>query len=701
MGNRLLVVTIIGCVSLAAESPVYAAPSPEMETAARFGLEEKHVRVLVEAAPYARLSADVYRQNIEKGEKTDDGWVVLHDKRLGSFHATAYSKENEIVVVFEGTRPPGDVIADVASVLDPVGESLKMEKRDVAVGMKMQAQNAATKTAKVVESAKESITTLSGEASNVAEAATARYQSAISAAKQFGESVKGGFEEVSADARKVNEFLGQKNIAGALGVIGQTAKDVNEGANNLADAAGDNLTEFGRDVAGGAREVMRDAERINEGAQELVSDVGKGFQQYGYRVAGGATELVKDWRNAGESVSENYLTATETALDVGSDIVIGDIYGTLVWSVGQNEAASNFASEIIAMYPQQRIVLAGHSLGGSLAQTSALFNDKVSAVYAFNSAPLGLVANLASTEEELTRVLSKTSIIREKGEFLSLGSPWNAGVKVPVDFIEGVPIFDSFGQHSMETLSNNLEKVSAFYNQAKERVMFERVIAGMQNQLSAITQGGSSHIGSAAYFIGRSPAQDSVREGRNTIAHVPTIRETSEYTNGFIIQAPVDLVLRWDATPADLDSHLTGPATANPNDAARFHTYFDAPGSLGTAPQALLYHDDTDSFGPEQTRINVVQPGVYRFYVHDYTNRDSTNSTAMSNSGAVVTLHHSGTPNLPEGQNLGPKVAEISIPTNKVGTVWQAFELDSRTGILNKTTTFSNVSDPASVHFNQ
>ncbi len=223
----------------------------------------------------------------------------------------------------------------------------------------------------------------------------------------------------------------------------------------------------------------------------------------------------------------------------------------------------------------------------------------------------------------------------------------------------------------------------------------------MLNLMAAQTQGQTSHIGSAAYFIGRSPAQDSVRRGRNTIAQVPTVRETSQYTNGFIIQAPVDVVLRWGATPADLDSHLTGPATANPNDATRFHTYYAAQGSLNAAPNVILYRDDVTSFGPEQTRINVVQLGVYRFYVHDFTNLDSTNSTALSNSGAVVTLHHSGTPNLPEGQNLGPKVAEITVPTNKVGTVWQAFELDSRTGILNKTTTFRNISDPASVPFNQ
>lgn len=223
----------------------------------------------------------------------------------------------------------------------------------------------------------------------------------------------------------------------------------------------------------------------------------------------------------------------------------------------------------------------------------------------------------------------------------------------------------------------------------------------MQNQLSAITVGGTSHIGSAVYFTGRSPSVDSVRENRHTVAHLQTVREASQYTNGFIIKAPVDIVLRWGANPSDLDSHLTGPASANPMDATRFHTYYAAPGNLNAAPGALLYRDVTTGLGPEQTRINTVLPGVYRFYVHDFTNGGATNSTALSNSGAVVTLHQSGSLTLPQGQNLGSQVAAIPVPTNQVGTVWQAFELDTRTGILNRTTTFSNVSNPTSVPFNQ
>lgn len=212
----------------------------------------------------------------------------------------------------------------------------------------------------------------------------------------------------------------------------------------------------------------------------------------------------------------------------------------------------------------------------------------------------------------------------------------------------------------------------------------------MQNQLAAITNGGTSHIGSAVYFMGRSPSVDAVRENQHTVAHMQTVREASQYTNGFIIQAPVDIVLRWGATPSDLDSHLTGPATSNLADGTRFHISYSARGSLTSAPNALLYRDVTSSYGPEQTRINTVQPGVYRFYVHDFSNGGNASSTALSSSGATVSLYAAGSRTLPEGNNLGAQVSTMNVPTGQAGTVWNAFELDSRTGILNKVGTITN-----------
>jgi hypothetical protein len=116
----------------------------------------------------------------------------------------------------------------------------------------------------------------------------------------------------------------------------------------------------------------------------------------------------------------------------------------------------------------------------------------------------------------------------------------------------------------------------------------------------------------------------------------------------------------------------------------------------------LLYRDviPPSGSGAEQTRIQVLQNGIYRFYVHDFTNREITNSTALSQSGANVNVYNFGKDIPTEGQNLGtPLGNQINVPTNQQGNVWRAFELDSRTGVLKPVINapFGNVSAPASV----
>jgi Lipase (class 3) len=215
----------------------------------------------------------------------------------------------------------------------------------------------------------------------------------------------------------------------------------------------------------------------------------------------------------------------------------------------------------------------------------------------------------------------------------------------------------------------------------------------MQQNLTSITLGGSSHIGSASYFLGRSPNQDPRIELDGV--KIKSLQEREQYTTpaGSItnLVAPVDVVLNWNQTVAkgqlDLDSHLTAPAGLGDDSSVRSHTYFSSKGSIDTAPYVLLYRDVIPAgggSGAEQTRIQVLQNGVYRFYVHDYTNRgDTTTSTALSQSGANVTVFNGGK-NIPtEGQNLGtPLGSAINVPTNQQGNVWRAFELDSRTGVL-------------------
>lgn len=231
----------------------------------------------------------------------------------------------------------------------------------------------------------------------------------------------------------------------------------------------------------------------------------------------------------------------------------------------------------------------------------------------------------------------------------------------------------------------------------------------IQNNITSITQGGSSHIGSASYYLGKSPNQDPKIELEGI--KLKSVQENEQYTTpaGSItnLKAPVDVVLNWNQSVAagqlDLDSHLTGPTSLGDDSSVRFHTYWDSKGSSTTAPYVLLYRDVIPAdggFGAEQTRIQVLQNGIYRFYVHDYTNRQITNSAALSQSGANVKVYNFGKDIPTEGQNLGTPLGNpINVPTNQLGNVWRAFELDSRTGVLKPVINapFGNVSSPASV----
>jgi hypothetical protein len=266
---------------------------------------------------------------------------------------------------------------------------------------------------------------------------------------------------------------------------------------------------------------------------------------------------------------------------------------------------------------------------------------------------------------------------------------------------------DNYGKVDAEierAISQHTEQLNKMIPVVNAKTIYVKASAlqAMNDRVSKITNSNFSSVGSPArYFQGNAAANkaayDQLRVAQLKIA---TVQESS-YVNGQIIKAPVDVVLTWGANPSDLDSHLTGPTGSSTNPNERFHTYFAQRGSLNTTPNAMLYKDDTSSYGPEQTRINVVNPGVYRFYVHDFSNRGATGSTALAGSGASVAVHQSGDRNLSEGSNLGAKVAQVDVPTGRTGNTWQAFELDSRTGVLNKTNEFRDISDPANVPFNQ
>lgn len=122
------------------------------------------------------------------------------------------------------------------------------------------------------------------------------------------------------------------------------------------------------------------------------------------------------------------------------------------------------------------------------------------------------------------------------------------------------------------------------------------------------------------------------------------------------------IVLTWGSTPSDLDSHLVGPTAEGNN---YFHTYYqDKSYYFNSIKYADLDLDDTTSYGPETTTIyKKSENGMYSFYVHDYSNRSNSASTAMSASGAIVEVYVGG-----------QFYAGYPVPTGKQGTYWHVFD---------------------------
>jgi putative cell wall-binding protein len=140
-----------------------------------------------------------------------------------------------------------------------------------------------------------------------------------------------------------------------------------------------------------------------------------------------------------------------------------------------------------------------------------------------------------------------------------------------------------------------------------------------------------------------------------------TISNQNASITPILDNSEIRIVLKWGETPSDLDSHLTGPAIGE----ERFHVYFrDQQYYENGELMAELDVDDTTSYGPETITIKNQKDGVYRYYIHDYSNKDITGSYELSQSGAQVEVYR--------GNHL---VKTFYVPSNQPGNVWTVFEL--------------------------
>jgi hypothetical protein len=115
-------------------------------------------------------------------------------------------------------------------------------------------------------------------------------------------------------------------------------------------------------------------------------------------------------------------------------------------------------------------------------------------------------------------------------------------------------------------------------------------------------------------------------------------------------------VLSWGSAPSDLDAHLTGPFPAS---AARFHVYWDSPGSATQSPFAELDVDARFGFGPETITLTQQIPGVYRFFVDNFSGE-----SPLSASAARVDVYQGNT------------LVQQFFPPQQSGNFWTVFEIN-------------------------
>lgn len=150
-----------------------------------------------------------------------------------------------------------------------------------------------------------------------------------------------------------------------------------------------------------------------------------------------------------------------------------------------------------------------------------------------------------------------------------------------------------------------------------------------------------------------------------------TINNQNGYVSNSIEIEELRIVLTWGATPSDLDSHLVGPTA----DGGKFHVFYS---DKTYGSEANLDVDDTSSYGPETVTIHSFNEGIYTYAIHDYSNKSSSYSTSMANSGAQVKVYR--------GAEL---LATYNVPANMDGTLWTVFTYDSKTKQITPINTMS------------
>ena len=123
----------------------------------------------------------------------------------------------------------------------------------------------------------------------------------------------------------------------------------------------------------------------------------------------------------------------------------------------------------------------------------------------------------------------------------------------------------------------------------------------------------------------------------------------------------VRIILTWGSNPSDMDSHLLTPEI----DSVNFHISYSNRGSSESTPFVVLDLDDVDGYGPETITIKKLESGIYKYYVHQYSNDGNLNES----KGSVQVF---------DSPSCTGKV--IDIKEEGEGRYWNVFEINGENG---------------------
>ena len=369
-------------------------------------------------------------------------------------------------------------------------------------------------------------------------------------------------------------------------------------------------------------------------------------------------------------INDNYfISENPNALNVYLDLneISSSLSGTITEADEDMDASNNI--------PLSNIMLTINKIGSSTTPVMTAITDN-SGNYTFNSLPIGLYEisvvdnNYIPVKSEILITSSNTTFYNitleaisnnYSGEGTATGTIYNSLSGGGVEEGLTLTVYSGYNMTTGEIVTTTTTTVNGYYTLTLPAGNYTVYIK--DNRIDAITK---------------------YRDGFFNVKILgnKTISNQNGDVTPVLGDGEIRIVLTWGQTPDDLDSHLTGP-TSGIN---KFHTYYrNQTYSENNLTMVALDVDDTTSYGPETTTIYYQLEGIYKFSVHDYTNRDQSYSMALANSSACVKVYMGVT-----------SIVTYYVPY-QAGTVWDVFEYNSITGVLTILNTMYYHSNPGTI----